>query len=124
MRAASLDKIQPPQRVGPLCEMRVTIPQAGDDPHPLGIERVEILIPTRRTRSDGGDAPMSTGSLKPDARTFLMHSDSFTAAWILPRFSFGSHNMPRMRAWCAIFSSTERIAPLSSAFRYVAHSDT
>lgn len=59
MRAASLDKIQPPQRVGPLCEMRVTIPQAGDDPHPLGIERVEILIPTRRTRSDGGDAPIA-----------------------------------------------------------------
>lgn len=39
--------------------MRVTIPQAGDDPHPLGIERVEILIPTRRTRSDGGDAPIA-----------------------------------------------------------------
>ena len=39
--------------------MRVAIPQAGDDPHAFGVERVDIPIPIRLTGSDGGDASLA-----------------------------------------------------------------
>ena len=59
VRTAGADQIEPSQRVRPLREMRMAIPQAGNDPHAFGVEYRQITPVFRDFRRYAFEPPFA-----------------------------------------------------------------